>query len=340
MKKARKQLKKKATPLSANFFPASQELIQRAYNEAREVQLGKKFSSKLLKVKKLNAAKSKRFGEYLQKEILDLSKKFPLIEEMNPFYRDLLGAIVDVDKLKQNLSALNSSSKILKKIRSIYGAKFYSAKTIEESDRTLKEFEGRMISVVKKLEKPLIALKVESKKLKELPSIDFEAPTIVLGGYPNVGKSTLLKRITGSNAKISPYQFTTKQINVGHFEFKYRKIQFIDTPGLLDRPNLNGIEKKAVAALKHLASIIVFVVDPTQGCGFSVDEQLELLSKMRKEFEGKRILVVVNKIDIADERDIAKVLETEKNVVFDGENLNGKELKVALEKELALTRPR
>ncbi|MAG17967.1 MAG: hypothetical protein CL944_00665 [Candidatus Diapherotrites archaeon] len=335
MKKARKPLNSHGSELK-NYFPSSKEIMDQAYAKLRKVDVGKKYRDPLFKRKKLNSLKLTTFGDFLQKKLFELGKLFPDIDNMNPFFRDLLGALVSIDKLKMALGKVNASSKVLKKIRFEYAKKIYSSKTPDEANKHLKAFEGRAGSVIKKLNSTLKTLKEYSKLLKEVPTIDFDAFTMVLAGFPNVGKTTLLKRLTKSKAKISGYQFTTKQINTGYFELKYRKVQVLDTPGLLDRSELNDIEKKALAAVKHLASVIVFVIDPTINCGFSQKEQFGLLEQMKKEFKGTKIIGVINKADLATEEEINSAKEKLDNFVLEGEKENGANLREALIKEMKL----
>lgn len=268
------------------------------------IQLGKAPKNPRVKIKAFARMKAKAFGESLETNLRRLSRQFEKIDSMNAFYLDLLGALVNIERVKKNLSFLNTSSRLIKKIRYSSVRKIYAAKTPGESDKALNEFIGRACSVMKKLGAPLKQLKIDSKSLYELPSIEFDVPTVVLAGYPNVGKTTLLKRLTGAKAKIAAYAFTTKQINSGFMEVNYARVQVLDTPGLLDHAKRNEIERKAIAALRHLANIIVFVVDPTQHCGYPLEEQLKLLEQIRQEFNGKKILVVVNKADIATHEEI------------------------------------
>jgi len=334
MKKAKKQLKKQRKGHTQIYFPTSKELIRQAYSATKKAKLSRKFKNKLTRKKALNNMKIKEFGKYLENKIHDLALQFPNIDEMTPFYLDLLEVIADVDVLKENLAKLYASFKVIKKIKSEYGRRMFSSQSKEQADRYWKEFQGRATSVVKKLDKPLEKLKVESKKLKELPVIDFKAPTIVLSGFPNVGKSTILRRITGSKAKVSTYQFTTKQINMGHFTYKYRKIQVIDTPGLLDRKKLNNIEKKAVAALKHLASVVVFIIDPTLECGYTLKEQVSLMKELENKFTGKKFLIVINKADVATKEEMENALNETKSAIIDGNKEMGNDLKKEVEKHL------
>ena len=69
---------------------------------------------------------------------------------------------------------------------------------------------------------------------------------------------------------MAAYPFTTKGIDVGIHEAGHRRYQVIDTPGLLDREieDRNRIEMQAVTALKHLANAMLFILDPSETCGY------------------------------------------------------------------------
>lgn len=120
--------------------------------------------------------------------------------------------------------------------------------------------------------------------LRNMPTIDFDATTIVIAGFPNVGKSTLLNQISGADPQIANYPFTTKGIQIGHVERHWKSIQIIDTPGLLDRPvlEMNDIELNAIVALEHLADAILFIFDASETCGFGLESQYNLLKQIEK----------------------------------------------------------
>ncbi|MCR4369151.1 MAG: 50S ribosome-binding GTPase [archaeon] len=336
MKKTRKSLNSGGSePLSANFFPPPKQIIDQAYIAQRKASVArKKFRDQTTRARTINSVRGKAFATYVYVTISGLSKKFPRIDELEPFYVELLNAIVDVERLKKNLSLLNNSALVVKKIRADYSARIFSSKSIEEANSHLKSLEGRICSVVNRLDRPISQLKVESKKLRELPTIDFKSPIIVLAGFPNVGKTTLLHRLTGSKANIAPYQFTTKQINVGVTEYKYQRVQILDTPGLLDKKKHSDVEKKAIAALKHLSAVIVFMIDPTGASGFSVEEQFSLLGHVRSEFRGKKIIVVLNKADAATKEEIESVTQKEPQTIIDGEQTKGEFVRAEIGKAL------
>jgi len=111
-----------------------------------------------------------------------------------------------------------------------------------------------------------------------------------------------VRRISSGKPKIASYPFTTQGISVGHFESNGLTFQVIDTPGLLDREmeKRNEMELKAILALRHLANVIVFVIDPSEYCGYGIDIQLRILSDIRSKFPDITIIEVENKIDIVN----------------------------------------
>jgi nucleolar GTP-binding protein len=115
-----------------------------------------------------------------------------------------------------------------------------------------------------------------------------------------VGKSSLVTAMSTATPEIAPYPFTTKGIIVGHIEDDWRKYQIIDTPGLLDRSfeERNDIEKQAVLALRYLTNIMIFVLDPSETCGYSMEKQTALLESVQEGFSGVEIIVAEGKSDI------------------------------------------
>uniref|UniRef100_A0A2H1WPG7 SFRICE_028959 n=1 Tax=Spodoptera frugiperda TaxID=7108 RepID=A0A2H1WPG7_SPOFR len=111
--------------------------------------------------------------------------------------------------------------------------------------------------------------------LARLPSIDPYTRTIIICGFPNVGKSSFINKITRADVEVQPYAFTTKSLYVGHTDYKYLRWQVIDTPGILDHPleERNVIEMQAVTALAHLRAAVLYFLDISEQCGHSIQEQ-------------------------------------------------------------------
>src|SRR5271154_219469 len=119
-----------------------------------------------------------------------------------------------------------------------------------------------MAGIVKRQKDPLAYLEQVRQHLARLPSIEVNTRTLILAGYPNVGKSSFMNKVTHANVDVQPYAFTTKSLFVGHMDYRYIRWQVIDTPGILDHPidDMNTIEMQSVTALVHLKAAIIFVM--------------------------------------------------------------------------------
>ena len=163
-----------------------------------------------------------------------------------------------------------------------------------------------MATICRRLKDPLLYLEQVRQHLGRLPSIDPNTRTLLICGYPNVGKSSFLKQVTRADVDIQPYAFTTKSLFVGHFDYKYLRFQAIDTPGILDHPleDMNTIEMQSITAIAHLRSAILYFMDLSEQCGYSVQAQIQLFQSIKPLFANKLVFVVINKIDIMKPEDL------------------------------------
>jgi nucleolar GTP-binding protein len=172
---------------------------------------------------------------------------------------------------------------------------------------------GRMATLIKRLKDPLMYLDQVRQHLGRLPSIDPNTRTLLICGYPNVGKSSFLKSITRADVDVQPYAFTTKSLFVGHFDYKYLRFQAIDTPGILDHPleEMNTIEMQSITAIAHLRSAIMYFMDLSEQCGYTVSAQIALFKSIKPLFSNKLVFVVINKIDVTRPEDLEPEVQAE-----------------------------
>lgn len=166
---------------------------------------------------------------------------------------------------------------------------------------------GRMVTIMKRQAENLQYLEQVRQHLSRLPSIDPNMRTLLICGFPNVGKSSFINSVTRADVEVQPYAFTTKSLYVGHTDYKYLRWQVIDTPGILDH-NLeerNTIEMQSITALAHIRSCIVYIMDVSQQCGYSIEDQFSLFRNIKPLFANKPIIVVVNKIDVKKVSDLS-----------------------------------
>jgi ribosome-interacting GTPase 1 len=88
--------------------------------------------------------------------------------------------------------------------------------------------------------------------------------TVVLMGFPSVGKSTILNRLTNARSKVGAYQFTTLNVVPGILNYNGARIQILDIPGIIDGASSGrGLGKRVLSIARH-ADLILFVVDVFQ----------------------------------------------------------------------------
>ena len=121
---------------------------------------------------------------------------------------------------------------------------------------------------------------------------------VAIIGHPNVGKSTLLNRLTGSErAIVSPIPGTTRDAVDEAIEYNGRAIRFIDTAGIRRKGKTRLMAEKlsVVMSRKHLeeADIALFMVDATEGVS-----ALDAAIAGYAHESGRSVIIVVNKWDL------------------------------------------
>ena len=224
---------------------------------------------------------------------------FPRLNDIHPFYADLCNTLYDRDHYKLALGQLNTARSLVDQIardmiRMIkYADSAYRCKCLKRAAL------GRMCTVLKRQKASLAYLEEVRKHLSRLPALDPATRTILMCGLPNVGKSSFMNKITRGNVDVQPYAFTTKSLFVGHCDYKYLRWQVIDTPGILDHSleERNTIEMQAIIALAHLTCTVLYFMDPSEVCGYTVEQQCSLFKSIQPLFANKQLLIVVNKVD-------------------------------------------
>ncbi|CAL5037315.1 unnamed protein product [Urochloa decumbens] len=226
--------------------------------------------------------------------------EFPRLDDIHPFYGDLLHVLYNKDHYKLALGQINTARNIIAKISKDYlrllkyGDSLYRCKCLKVAAL------GRMCTVVKRISPSLAYLEQIRQHMARLPSIDPNTRTVLICGYPNVGKSSFMNKVTRADVDVQPYAFTTKSLFVGHTDYKYLRYQVIDTPGILDRPfeDRNIIEMCSITALAHLRAAVLFFLDISGSCGYSIAQQAALFHSIKSLFMNKPLVIVCNKTDL------------------------------------------
>ena len=140
---------------------------------------------------------------------------------------------------------------------------------------------------------------------------------VAIIGKPNAGKSTLMNAFLGCELSIvNKKAQTTRNKILGIYTDKNIQIVFIDTPGLFE-PKYE-LQKFMMTELKssfNEADIILHLIDVTE---FSIRALKDIEARFAKEFKGKKRIVVLNKIDLAEQDDVkSKMLMLKEEFKFE-----------------------
>src|SRR6516162_9132928 len=135
-----------------------------------------------------------------------------------------------------------------------------------------------------------------------------------LVGYPNAGKSTLLRKVSAARPKVAAYPFTTLHPIVGVIEFPgYRRAAIADIPGLIEGAHRGlGLGHEF---LRHITRcrVLVFVVDVAGSEGRNPVEDLQSLRREIDLYDptlsSRAWLVVANKMDLPNAKENLKALQ-------------------------------
>jgi len=298
----------------------AEELIVISKKKVMKTSIRGTTSEKVPQIKrarKKEAARIELLSKEFRERLFRIVEDFPSLneEDISGFYVDTLDIIYGVDKTRKILGSISGSANVIWKIKRDYIGKVWHARNLLEAKYIRRAAFGRMGSVVGKLDKRLIFLESIRQKMRLMPGIDLEQPTFCIAGYPNVGKSSLVNGVTSAEPEIGIYPFTTKEVTLGHLELPvyassihttpltHIHAQIVDTPGILDRSlnERNDIELKALAALKTLATAIIFMFDFTQKD--AITAQFNLFRQISDEFPDFPMLLLLSKVDLISESD-------------------------------------
>lgn len=255
---------------------------------------------KISRIRTFYMRKVKFTQQTFHDKLTQILTDFPKLEDVHPFYADLMNVLYDKDHYKLALGQINTARHLIDNVSKDYCRLLKYGDSLYRCKQLKKAAMGRMCTIMKRQKQSLEYLEQVRQHLSRLPSIDPNTRTLLICGFPNVGKSSFINKITRADVEVQPYAFTTKSLYVGHTDYKYLRWQVIDTPGILDHSleERNTIEMQAITALAHLRAAVLYVMDPSEQCGYSIEQQIELFNNIKPLFVNKPLLICTNKVDV------------------------------------------
>lgn len=276
----------------------SKTLLDIAFRRAREKGKQKNLTGNWLQIiRKKECLKLDIIKDSINPRLEKVLGVFPETKQLPFFYVKLMELTLDFPAYKKSCGAIDWAIKRVRKLQSDYVRRIIKTKERDKIKELSKQFYGRLASVLKQIDSNLEYLESARKILRTYPDIK-DMFTVCIYGFPNVGKTTLLNKLTGARAEIASYAFTTRGINSGFFTVGDQKVQVLDVPGTLAREEkMNNIELQAELVRTEVADIIIYVFDLTEQCGYSIKKQEKLLKNLKQK-KKKRLLIYLSKKDL------------------------------------------
>jgi uncharacterized protein len=120
---------------------------------------------------------------------------------------------------------------------------------------------GKLKAKISKLREESIKRSSSSTKGRGFTLKKSGDSTVVLVGFPSVGKSTILNQITNAQSKIGAYEFTTLDVIPGVMEYRGAQIQIFDIPGIIAGASKGKGRGREILSVARNADLIVMVLD-------------------------------------------------------------------------------
>ena len=129
-------------------------------------------------------------------------------------------------------------------------------------------------------------------------------------GLPNAGKSSLLASVTNANPKIANYQFTTLNPNLGVASYDDKEITIADIPGLVEGAHKGtGLGIQFLKHIERCKSLLHLIDITSEDLKKSYQQVKNELKKYSNKLTKKKELIVLNKIDLIDEKEVIHIIK-------------------------------
>ena len=129
-------------------------------------------------------------------------------------------------------------------------------------------------------------------------------------GLPNAGKSSLLAAITNANPKIANYQFTTLNPNLGVANYDDKEVTIADIPGLIEGAHKGtGLGTQFLKHIERCKTLLHMIDITNKDLKKSYTQIKKELKNYSPKLLKKKELIVLNKVDLINKKDVKKIIE-------------------------------
>lgn len=144
------------------------------------------------------------FDEKLGKII----SEFPVLDNLHPFLSSLLNVLYDKNHYKLALGQINTARHLISQVAKDYVRLLKFGDSLYRCKQLKKAALGRMATIMRRQKDPLAYLEQVRQHISRLPAIDPNTRTLLICGYPNVGKSSFVNKVTRADVDVQPVSFS------------------------------------------------------------------------------------------------------------------------------------
>jgi GTP-binding protein HflX len=265
-----------------------------------QAQFGKTRADSLLVDDELNPGQQRHLEDALSARVVDRTQL--ILDIFAQHARSAEGKLqVELAQLEYNLPRMRGLWQHLERLGGglgVVGGGVGTRGPGESQLETDRRLAGRRITLLRRRLKEVSRHRATRRKERERS----EVPTVALAGYTNVGKSTLLNRLTDAGVSVNNRLFETLDPTTRGFEHDGRRYLITDTVGFIRRLPHELVEGFAATLEETLtADLVLHVVDAS-----APEEQLEAMTKAVESVLAEigadelPLMIVLNKIDLVD----------------------------------------
>ena len=290
------------------------------------------------RIRKFYIRKVKFVQQNFNDYILEIVSMFPSIDYVHPFFRDLLNLMFQRQHYKLALSRLTKSKKNIDIVCNNFVKLLKNGNSLYTCKQLKKEALGRMCTIIKKLNKPLIFLEKLRRHLESLPEIDPHRKCVVVSGATKVGKSSFLNKVTRAHISIGNSRQQNNFVLMGHMKTNFSRLQILEINNLAKMVDYyqSSFFIHLYRTFLNLDCILVHLIDFSEFFSKKLSKQVELFKNLSMIKPKINIIIILTKTDLAWEKFMDQNQKAGLNYILKSTKINEHNLKASFHDEIGI----